>query len=236
MGLDRKALYNIHSKNLAAVDSAIKRVRHSANRAIAEGQLAVAEDFARVYAWLLAAKLETRLRKALYEPPSLEEARRDLVLSEPTQEQRWLRLIDEAFMRRYNVPRPALLDMTPRLRRTVLTAAVTQDLLPIMQLRNKLAHGEWSVALTSAGTDVSPDLTKMLHTLNLLTLKHQDRLIGRIGDAVTDLVVSRPTFERDFDAHFRAIEDARKSIASADYQKWVDRQRASYRHRRPSKP
>ncbi len=98
-----------------------------------------------------------------------------------------------------------------------------------MQLRNKLAHGEWLYALDSAGSAVSSDLTKGLRTLNLLSLKHQERLVDRLADAITDLVVSRPTFERDFDGHFRAIEDARERIAAGGYGDWVAKQRRSYR-------
>ena len=233
MQLGRAELYDIHSQNLAAVDRAVTRIRQAANRSVAEGRHAITQDLTRVYAWLLAAKLESRLRKVLYEAPALTDERREVVLRQRSQDKQWLRLIDEAFMQKYNVPRATgtALPLTSRFRRTELREAVSKDLLPIMQLRNKLAHGQWAVALNTSGNAVSPGLDGALKALDLLALKHQDRLIGAVADAVTDLAVSRPTFERDFDKHFRAVEDARLRLAQGGYEEWAARQRSSFRSR-----
>jgi hypothetical protein len=109
--------------------------------------------------------------------------------------------------------------------------AVAGDLKGIIELRNKLAHGQWAVALNSAGTNRSAPLDSALQDLNLLRLKHQSRLVDRLGDAVTDLVVSKKTFERDFDKHFAAVEDARRRLKTESFDAWVQRQRQSYQTR-----
>jgi hypothetical protein len=224
MPLSREALYDVHSRNLAAVDRGTNRIKRAANRAVAQWQLATAGDLTKIYALLLAAKLEVRLRKLMYEAPAFTDAQRRAITNEESQDQQWLRAIDEAFKRRYGVRRLSgkSLDVTPRVRRDVLREAVKKDLAPIMRLRNRLAHGQWAVALTNAGDAVSKELDDVLGGLNVLDLKHQERLIDRLGDAISDLAVSRRTFERDFDSHFRAVEDARLRLATSDYDEWAN--------------
>jgi hypothetical protein len=230
MASSREELYDIHSQNLAAVDRGLNRLRLSANRAVAQGQRAVEADLTKVYALLLATKLEARLRKVLYEAAALDEPTRAKVLAQRSQDAQWLRLVDEAFKRKYGVGRLTKLTLpaTAWLRREVLRDAIRTDLAPVIRLRNCLAHGQWAVTLNNAGTATSKELDRMLQDLNLVALKHRERLIDKIGETVSDLAISRRTFERDFDRHFRAVEDARARLAKDDYDEWVEAQRRSY--------
>jgi hypothetical protein len=231
MALSRADLYNVHSRNLAAVDRGLNRIRRTANRAVAQGQDAIADDLTKVYALLLATKLEARLRKVLYEAPAFDGATRSTILAQGAQDKQWLRVIDEAFKRRYSVGRLTrrTLPTTAWLRRQVLREAVSDDLAPVIQLRNKLAHGQWITALNKTGTNHSPALDAVLRNLNLLALKDQERLIDKVAEAVSDLAVSRRTFERDFDSHFRAVEDARARLQEGGYEDWVRHQRRSFK-------
>jgi hypothetical protein len=62
----------------------------------------------------------------------------------------------------------------------------------------------------------------------VLTLKQKESLIDSVYGAVHDLVVSKPTFERDFDSHFRHVEQIRVNVARKNYDQWRDQLRTTY--------
>lgn len=61
---------------------------------------------------------------------------------------------------------------------------------------------------------------KLLRQENLLTLKFKAAMIESLCACIHDIVVSKPTFERDFDAHLRHIEQLRTDVQRRDYSTW----------------
>ena len=60
-----------------------------------------------------------------------------------------------------------------------------------------------------------------LRTENILSLTQKAALVNYICDSIHDLVVSRPTFDRDFDDHFRCVEQIRVKISRKSYEVWA---------------
>jgi hypothetical protein len=83
---------------------------------------------------------------------------------------------------------------------------------PFIELRNKLAHGQWHVALTNDGTDKNPDMTATVWTLS----KKELLLIKSITQATVRLfgmlIVGTKQFESDFDRVFGKIDLAATEI------------------------
>ena len=91
---------------------------------------------------------------------------------------------------------------------------------PLIELRNKLAHGQWAYPLTMSRQDVSKPQLKALKAENLLTLEIKDRVAEHTCRIINDLVVSAPTFERDFDLHFGRLGEVLLALKKADYGKY----------------
>jgi hypothetical protein len=103
----------------------------------------------------------------------------------------------------------------------LLRDALEKDLRSVITLRNKLAHGQWIYPLNEALDDIAQEQMDALRTENILSLTQKAALVNYICDSIHDLVVSRPTFDRDFDDHFRCVEQIRVNISRKSYEVWA---------------
>jgi hypothetical protein len=218
-------LYEFHVANVRAVDDALKRISLAARQAIAAEKIKTLNAFIRTYVLLLAAWAECRLRKLLYEPDAFMEAHRNLILSQSTELERWSRTIELAFRNHYEVPNADLsvetLPHSVYSQYETINELVNSDLSPVILLRNKLAHGQWAFPLNESGDDVAQKQHDALRTENLLSLQLKKKLLDSLAAIIHDLVVSKPTFERDFDSHFSHIINARINLRTRSYQKYA---------------
>lgn len=218
-------LYNYHVTNLRSIEIAIKNTSISSRRAIAEENSQAIDSFVRLYAFLLGAWSETRLKKLLFEPAGFQEAERKLVLAQSTQLENWQKAIEIAFRKQYNVPFAALtqstLPFTAFARYSVIHDVLEKDLRAVIEIRNKLAHGQWVYPLNSDGNEVETNKFKQLNHENLPSLQYKLSLISSISDIIHDLVVSIATFERDFDIHFKQITTIRNNLGKRKYSEYA---------------
>ena len=224
-------LYRFHVENLRAVRAGLDDVLAAARRAIASRQQSPIPTSLRLYAFMAGAWAECRLLKLLYEPDAFSDAERRLILAE-TLLTRWTKVVEIGFRRHYRIPaaplQPPALPKTAHARLQILNVVIVGDLRSIITLRNKLAHGQWTYPLTDDLEDVAQEQMDALRLENLLSLKQKTSLIESLCASVHDLVVSLPTFERDFDRHFARIEQTRRNLVAKDYGKWVDQIRSKH--------
>jgi hypothetical protein len=225
-------LYEFHVENLRAIDLAIDQVARSLRRAVSREDEKTTLSFTRLHALLLGAWAECRLRKLIYEPNGFDKQERALVHSKDTQLKRWRAAVEAAFRKHYDVPSAPLSDSTlchsAYARYITIVDMLDNDLRPIIELRNKLAHGQWAYPLNSDGDDVAQEQMDTLRRENLLSLQFKKALISYLSGAIHDLVVSCPTFERDFDEHYRSIVNARRNLKTRDYESWAKQMREKY--------
>jgi hypothetical protein len=227
----REKLYRFHVENLRAIDRGLAAVLASARLAIAQRRDALATTYVCLYALLMGAWAECRLMKLLYEPSAFSAPDRERILDE-TSLDRWLLVVETAFRRHHNIPlaelKPPALAATAFARMEVLKNALSQDLQSVITLRNKLAHGQWRYPLNEELDDIARDQMDALRKENILSLKQKAALIESICDSIHDLVVSQPTFDRDFDDHFRRVEQVRTNVSRKSYSLWTTQIQARY--------
>jgi hypothetical protein len=231
---DRR-LFKYHVENLRLVDTAIESVGRELRAAVARNDEHRTEVFLRLKALLLSAWAEARLAKLLHEPAGFTSAEREQIRQKGTHIERWLEAIEVATRRHYGVA-GALNQRTLRFeehaRYQSLSGSMRNRLQPIIELRNKLAHGQWAYPLNTEGTAIAQDEMDALRTLNALKLYFIQQMIVHICDAVHDLAVSRATFERDFQRHHKLLEQAVANFDSRDYERWALQQRESWKRGR----
>src|SRR5438874_266914 len=102
-------LYSQHVANLRELQAALGNVARLARVAIASGDPERSlRTLLRLYAFLIGAWAECRLRKLLHEEFGFSEAERALILEKPTQLEQWEATVDASFRKHHGVPKATL--------------------------------------------------------------------------------------------------------------------------------
>jgi len=221
-------IYTYHVENLRELEKALANVGRLAKDEIAkrDSQNSL-RSLLRLYTFLIGAWAECRLKKLLHEEYGFSAAERRAIESAKSQHKMWSKAVEHAFRKHYNIPhgdlnRSSLGDIKAAYFDELL-ASLNNELRILIEIRNKLAHGQWRFPLNSSGTNIQIEKEQLISRENLLTLKIKSKLIGKIADAVHDLVVSPSTFERDFDNHFSRLSQARMDLTRRSYEKYRDK-------------
>ncbi|WP_146126965.1 hypothetical protein [Labrys okinawensis] len=223
------ALYRAHVKNLRAVNTALERIFRELNGSLAREDGITADAFLKTAMLLIGGWAENRLRKLAYEPNGFSLTERAKISASNSQLEAWKAALELGFRKRYVLPHADLqtaLSITARLYYNTLLEIIENELKPIIEIRNKLAHGQWSRTLNSENDDFSPTLMASINNENAFTVKCKMRIMESLARLIHDLVAGNHAFERDFDRHFRNLESAKRDISTRSYNNWINNMRA----------
>lgn len=223
--------YRKHSQNARLVTKGLTQAERSHKAAIRSGQ-AVAIDFAaRIHHMTVGILAEALLRKTIADPAGFNDRERKLLTQERSQLDRWKRAVDLAFRRQYGIQVHREIDTQSA--GSVIAGQyngildlLDADLAEIIEDRNKIAHGQWGWLLNSretAFTGAAPP------ALNYRAIAVRSELVREIEAVIRDLVVSEPTFARDYQSRYAQIQHLRAQLAGPDYPDLVDQLRRRHR-------
>ncbi len=218
-------LYKFHVANLREIEKAVKDVSLLARATIRNGSSSTnLRSLIKLYALVLGCWAESRLKKLLHERGGFDVQERNEILSAHTKLDEWKALVDVAFRKHHNMGNSDInkisIGVAHFARYQVLYEILNQDLAIVIEIRNKLAHGQWYYPLNEDGTNVNEEHWQKINKENLLSLQFKYALLKYFAAMMHDLVVSPPTFERDFDSHFRNLEQQRLNLERRDYSKY----------------
>ncbi|WP_244666073.1 hypothetical protein [Rhizobium ruizarguesonis] len=237
-------LYKAHVANLRELDIAISVVRRQARAAIARKDPEKSLDAqVRLLAFLTGAWAETRLNKLLHEEFGFSAAERDKILEEDTQIERWKKAVDVAFRKNIGKPKAKLgratLGVAGSARRDVIHEIIESDLRIIIEIRNKLAHGQWHFPLSNDGTKIESKKYTLINKENLMSLQFKQDMMKHLSSLIHDLIVSPAAFERDFESHYVKLENAKRSLLNESYSRYeatLQRSREKFRSKLNTTP
>ncbi len=218
-------LYRYHVANLRELDVALTNTSRLARKAIASNDPQQSlRTLLRLYSLLIGAWAECRLRKLLHEEFGFSDAERAAIVGKSTQLEQWEETIDLAFRKYHRITKAPLdertLGVAHAARRGALRDVLQNELRIVIEIRNKLAHGQWIYPLNNEGTAVESEKYRLINDENLQSLQFKLALLGHLADAVHDLVVSPHTFERDFEGHFKKLFQVRINLVMKSYEKY----------------
>ncbi len=152
MARNPSKLYEYHVANLRELELAISHAARLARTAISslDPQQSL-NSLLRLYAFLVGAWAECRLRKLLHEEFGFSDNERLLVMSKASQLEQWQQTVDLAFRKHYKIPKAILdqhtLGVTSAARRGALQDVLNNELKIVIEIRNKLCA--WSVGLST---------------------------------------------------------------------------------------
>ena len=155
-------------------------------------------------------------------------------LSRKSEVEKWLVMVDYFFKDKYfnrQDREPSLINLgdTNYHRYEMLRKIITEDLRPFIELRNRLAHGQWAVAFNYIGHGENQELTKDIWTLSKKDIMLLKSFVTNLPPLVKLLITSRKTFERDYDKYVYRIIKA-KNDADLKFE-WIRKQ--SFRGAKP---
>jgi hypothetical protein len=225
MARNPSKLYSHHVENLKEIELAIGHTARLARSAIAsrDPQKSL-RSLLRLHAMLIGAWAECRIRKLLHEEYGFNDQERSKITAKKTQLEQWQETIDLAFRKHHMLPKALLnernLGVTHAARRAALHDVLNNELRIIIEIRNKLAHGQWIYPFNSEGNAVETDKYKLINNENLQSLQFKFDLIRHLAEATHDLVVSHRTFVRDFELHFKKLFQVRINLVTKKYTKY----------------
>ena len=227
-------LYKIHLDNERALAEAFEVARQSCKGAIRAGKSRQEAVLTKNCALLLGAKLETTLLRIIYDPSGFTLDQRQRILSASKAADKWLRVIKEAFAERHSITLrqiPEGLPFTAQARYAEIERLVKEQFIPLIELRNSLAHGQWHRTLNSSGTKVDPRRMSQLARQNVWRLAIQDNILHHVSLLIHDLVVTRTAFERDFDKRWNDLHSAITRLESSSNERWSQQLRDRHQRR-----
>lgn len=224
-------LYKAHVRNLRAVDVAFERVVREMNSSLARSDEKTSNALLKTSMLLLGGWAENRLRKLTYEPNGFSELERNRIQGATSQLDSWTAALEIGFRKRHGISHASLavsLPLTPRSYYIALTSVLNTELRPIIEVRNKLAHGQWDRALNGENNDFSAVHNQQINSENAHSVKCKRRILESMAQIIHDLVAGNHAFERDFDRHYQKFETAKRDIITRSCQSWLLQMRAKF--------
>jgi hypothetical protein len=220
-----------HSENLRAVAAGLKQAERAHKQVLRKGDPddldkgdKAAVDFAaRMHQLMIGLYAEAQLRKIVSDPGGFNTKEQDLLRQKRGQLNRWLRAVEFAFRRHYSVPLHLEIDESTTAvgvpnQHATIRSLLCDDLGPIIEDRNKLAHAQWRWLLNNKETRFNGVADE---PLNYLAAARRSEVITYLAGLIHTLVVSEPTFRRDYDRLYEAITRTRAAIDGTDYVQFV---------------
>jgi len=207
------------------LEQAIKTVQRSLREYISLDEREKTLIYTKLLSHLVNSWVEVRLMKLVYECGAFSDIDRTKIIRCKELERKWTTALNIAFCRAFAISSPKNINMptvpfTAQNQYGALLGIIKTDLLDSSSIRNRIAHGQWKYAFTENMMGINGGLTSKLGKENILMIQFRLAMFKSLAQIIHDLAVSKPTFQRDFDANYKRIEEQRRNAENTDYNKY----------------
>jgi len=220
-------LYKYHSANFARVEDALDRVEIHLRCAVATEGKKSQKALLPLYSLMIGASAETQLMKILHEPKAFTESQQQAIINARSHLDRWHKLLESAVRNHHGLNETTAISdttipATDYFYFRELNELLENQLKIVIELRNKMAHGQWEYPFTDDFKDISSNKMRILRKENLLTLKFKRSIVKYLLFIIRDVAVSRLAFHRDFNTQYARMKHAMRNLQKRDYEKYRD--------------
>lgn len=172
---------NVKDFLLAATD-----INRTINRAYKTGKPLTARVQTKIYALLYSTFSEANFMKMILTPYGFEQAFVDEILRQGSVQEKWFKCIDLAFTKFSSASKGS---EVPN-KKQELKKIVQQYIIDPSVLRNKIAHGQLTIALNSKVTDLHEDLTGQLAAIDTVMVYRWFEINRKLSHIIEDLIES----------------------------------------------
>jgi len=189
-------IFKAQVQNVRAARTALKHVHRLINSSLRRNDAAQTEHLTKIYALMFCTWAEANLLKVIHTPHGLEldELEQIKAAKKSNIVNGWKKAV-ELGLRHLDAQRGSF---KPNARKKLFELIDTHVFDPSV-LRNKLVHGQWSVALNRDNDAVHPDLTAEIASLDVVKIMGWLEIHRLLAELVETLVESpKKTFMRDW--------------------------------------
>lgn len=193
-------MFNNQSQNVQYLRKIIYILNKDINNAIKRSDNFEIEMKTKILALTYSAWSEAQFTQILYTPNSFTQNEIDTILSSKKRnlEQAWTKLIETSLSKASGLDNNAV--------KSTLIQYVKTYIITPSEVRNKLAHGQWKVALNSPLTSTNNDMTKRIDELNVVSIMIEFHIHTILGKIIRDLVNSS-NFTQAYSRYITELEN-----------------------------
>jgi len=213
--LTRYETAKAYAKNRRKIKKAITQINRSLNQAIKENKKELEDANIRMIIILYSAYLEASLGYIVhFYAAQITVSNKDKVLGQRSEIDKWNYLIDLLFRKNcLDGKRKAFnllnLGHTNFHRYQYINSLTNTEIKTTIELRNKLAHGQWALAFTSEGDGTNQAMTTKLWTLTKKDVLATKNIVTNFIDLVEKLTSSDTQFSTTFDKVVHKLESVK---------------------------
>ena len=219
MGCLLNSYYHEHCENLRLIEGAISSVQRTLREYISKNDDKNSEIYTKILAYLINCWAEVRIMKLVYEKNAFTGSEMTKIIGQRSLNDKWKKSLEIAYPKSFQKPSGTQIN-DPRY--SMLLDIIDNQLLPSAQIRNRLAHGQWKFAFTNNLQNINNILTNKIRDDNILKIQLRYKIFKNLSQLIHDLVVSTPTFDRDFNDNFRKIEEKKHQMSNRKYEVYVN--------------
>lgn len=190
-------IFKAQTENVRALNRAWTHLLRTINRELSNGNLVSAASHTKALALIFCTWSEANFLKLIHTPHcfELDEIRQIKALSSRDIVHGWLKCLELGLGRVSKTPKS---NYIPNIRQTVERIIHTYVDEPRL-LRNKIAHGQWAIALNRENAAKNEALTKRIHATNVVDLAIWKEALSCLNNIIECLIESPDrAFHRDY--------------------------------------
>ncbi len=229
--------FKYHTENLRAVERAYRETLKTIRASIRNGDEALEESQTKLCALLLGIWAEARLSKLLNEQEFFSPADRVVIFGKDNLFERWLLVVAHGFKKHHGVKTLSARTLKHGSfhQYQTLRENLETHLKVVLELRNKLAHGQWIYPFPSKDPNgpVVAEKFQSLKNLNVCSLELQYLILRYLSEMVFLLEANKVAFQRDFDQLYSNIMNQVDRLRLCDYPRYKSTLRKRVKNMRP---
>ena len=190
------AIFEAQVENVRALETSIRQIRRNINFSLRRNQSSIANSLTKVYAILFCAWAEANFSKLVHTPYGYDSNEIEQIHAAKRRgiANAWKKAVDLG-VRHLNVCRGSFLPNTRR----KLFNAIDSHVFDPTKLRNKLAHGQWVIALNRINDGTQEEITTLIQGLDIVKVDGWRNCHQHLAQMVETLIESpKKAFVRDW--------------------------------------
>ncbi|MEH6992825.1 hypothetical protein V7075_08935 [Neobacillus drentensis] len=227
-------LYKQQCQNVKLIESAYDSIEKKVKEAIKTEDKNEEVVFTRLLSNITVIWMEASILKICYDNNYFTEEDILKIRESQSLEQRITSLINMAVCKRHNIPftRKQLdteLKYTERARYKGLIQLIQEDFTESINIRNKIAHGQWKFAYSNGSNALDEIVTAKINSENIVGIQLKRNLFKNLMELIQHIAVDFDKYDSTFDVMYEKIEGYKHNKEGRNYKEYKNKLIESYK-------